>query len=54
MCSPFKTILGKVGDKYQAYGTMYKAHAMANHHGGAGCQIDIDINVHVEDAETIA
>ena len=25
---------------------------MATHHGGAGCSIDSDIDVHVEDAET--
>ena len=27
-------------------------HAMATHHGGAGCPIDRDINLYIEDAET--
>ena len=26
-------------------------HAMATHHGGAGCLVDRDINLHIEDAE---
>ena len=32
--SPLKTVLGKIGDWYQAYCTTYKTHAMATHHGG--------------------
>ena len=39
--------LGKIRDKYQAYYTMYKTHAMATHHGGTGHPIDKDINLHV-------
>ena len=27
-------------------------HAMAAHHGGVGCPVDRDINLHIEDAET--
>ena len=45
-------MLGKIGDKYQAYCTMYKTHAMATHHGGTGCHLDRDIDLHVEDSET--
>ena len=30
--SPLKTVLGKIGDQYQAYCTMYKIHTMATHH----------------------
>ena len=43
---------GKIGDKYQAYCTIYKTHAMATHHGGAGCLSDRGINLHIEDSET--
>ena len=32
---------------------MYKMHTMATHHGGAGCPIDRDINLHIEDMEGI-
>ena len=45
-------MLGKIGDKYQAYCTMYKTHAMATCHGGTGCHLDRDINLHIEDSET--
>ena len=51
ICSPLKTVLGKIGDKYQAYCTTYKIHAMATHHGGAGCPLDRSINNHAEDLE---
>ena len=44
-------MLRKIGDKYQAYCTTYKAHAMATCHGGAGPPLDRDINLHV-DSET--
>ena len=46
-------MLRKIGDKYQAYCTMYKTHAMATCHRCAGCPIDRDINLYIEDAETI-
>ena len=52
MHSPFKNVLGKIREKYQAYSTMYKTHAMAIHHGGAGCALDRDINLYVEGSET--
>ena len=52
-CSPSKTMLGKIGNRYQAYCTTYKTHAMATHHGSAGCPVERDINIHMEDAEGI-
>ena len=33
-CSPLKTVLGKIGDRYPAYYTTYKMYAMATCHGG--------------------
>ena len=50
MHSPFKNVLRKIGDKYQAYYTTYKAHAMATCHGGAACPLDRDIDLHIEEA----
>ena len=32
---------------------MYKIHAMATHHGGIGCPLDRDINLHIEEAMSI-
>ena len=52
-CSPIKTVLRKIGYRHQAYCPMYKMHTMATHHGGAGCPIDRDINLHIEDIEGI-
>ena len=51
-CSPFKTILRKIRDKYQAYWTTYKTHAMATCHRGTGYPLDRDIDLHVEGSET--
>ena len=51
MHSQFQTMLRKIGDKYQAYCTMYITHAMATHHGGAGCPLDRGINLNAEDPE---
>ena len=51
MYSPFITMLGKIRDKYQAYCTTYKTHAMATHHGGIGCPLDRGINLNTEDPE---
>ena len=51
MHSSFKTALGKIRDKYQAYYTMYKTHAMTTHHGGTGCPLDGGINLNTEDQE---
>ena len=45
-------MLGKIGDKYQAYCTMYKTHTMATHHRGIGHPIDRDVNLQIEDTET--
>ena len=51
-CLPLKTVLRKIGDRYQTYCAAYKMHAMATHQGGAGHPIDRDINLHIEDTET--
>ena len=51
--SPLKTMLRKLGNGYQAYCTTYKTQAMATHHGGAGCPVNSDINLHIEDTEGI-
>ena len=45
LCSPLKTVFGKIGDTYQAYCNTYKTHAMATHHGGSGSPLDRDIDV---------
>ena len=46
-------MLGKLGNKYQAYCTTYKPHTMATHHRGAGHPVDSDIDLHIEDTEGI-
>ena len=51
MHSLLKTVLARIKQRYQTYYTVYKMHAMATHHGGAGCPIDRDVDIHVEDAE---
>ena len=51
MHSPLKTVLGKIRDKYQAYCTTYKMHAMATCHRGTGCPLDRGINLYAEDPE---
>ena len=54
MHSPFKTMLGNIGDRYQAYCTMYKMHMLwLPTTGGAGHPIVRDFNLHIEDAEGI-
>ena len=50
-CSPLKTVLGKIGDRYQAYCTTYKIHAMATCHRGAGCPLDRGMDIPTEDLE---
>ena len=40
MQSPLKTMLGKIGDRCQAYCATYKTHAMATCHEGAGHPVD--------------
>ena len=47
----FKTVLRKIRDKYQAYCTSYKMHAMATHHRGAGCTLDRGIDLNAEEPE---
>ena len=46
-------MLRKIRDRYQAYHNVYKTHTMASHHGGAGCPVDRDINLHIGEAEGI-
>ena len=46
-----KTILRKIGDRYQACCITYKMHTMATHHGGTGCPLDRSIHFHAEDQE---
>ena len=46
-------MLRKIGDRYQAYCTMYKMQTMATHHTGTGCPIDRDIYIHIEDTEGV-
>ena len=47
--SPFKTMLRKIGDRYQSYCTTYKTHAMTTHYRGVGhTGKDTDLNSHVE------
>ena len=53
MLSPLKSLLGKIWDRYQAYHTAYKTHATATHHRGAGCPVDRDIDLHIEETEGI-
>ena len=51
MCSPLKTVLGKIRNRYETYCTVYKTHPMATHHGGAGHPVARD-DLHIEDPET--
>ena len=44
-------VLGKIRDSYQTYCTTYKTHAMATHHGGAGCLLDRSLDILTEDPE---
>ena len=46
--SPLKRVLGKIGDWYHAYCTTYKMHAMATHHGVAGCPLDRGLGILTE------
>ena len=40
LCSLLKTVLGRLGDTYQAYCNTYKTHTKATHHGGSGQPLD--------------
>ena len=50
-CSLLKTVLGKIGDWYQAYCTTYKMHAMATHLGGEGYPLDRGLFILTEEPE---
>ena len=47
--SLLKTVLGKIGDRYEAYCTTYKMHTIATHHGGTGCPQDRGLDILTED-----
>ena len=51
MHSPFKNVLGKIGDKYQAHCAMYKTHTMATCHRGKGHPLAKDIDLSARDPE---
>ena len=51
MHSLLKCVLGRIRYRYQTYCTVYKTHTMATHNRGAGCPINRDFNLHVEDAK---
>ena len=52
--SPLKTVLGKIGNRYQSYCTTYKTHTMTTHHRGTGCTSeDKDLISNVKDARGI-
>ena len=52
--SPFKTMLGKIGDRYQSYCATYKTHAMTTCHRGMGhAGEDRDLDPHIEDTGNI-
>ena len=53
MCSPFKTMLGKLRNRYQAYCTTYKRHTIAICNRDTRHPIDSDIDLHIEEAEGI-
>ena len=44
-------MLGKIGEKYEAYCTTYKMHAMATCYRGTGFLLDRGINLNAEDPE---
>ena len=48
LCSPLKSVLGKIGDRYQAYCTTYKMHTKATCHRGAGCPLDRGMDILIE------
>ena len=50
--SLLKSVLGKIGDTYQAYCITYKMHAMATCHGGVACPLDRDFDLNRENTET--
>ena len=52
MFSPFKTMLGRIRDKYQAYCMTYKMHTVATHHRGVGYLLDRGIDLNAEGPES--
>ena len=46
-----KTVIGKIEDRYQAYCTTYKMHAMATHDRSTGCPLDRGMDILTEDPE---
>ena len=52
-CSPLKTVLGRIGDNYQAYCNTYKTHTMATHHGGSGQPLDRVTNMTREEQPVV-
>ena len=53
-CSPLKTMLRKIWDRYQTYCTTYKSYAMTTGHRGAGhTGEDRDLDSHIEDTRGI-
>ena len=52
--SPLKTMLQKIGKRYQSYCTTYKTHTMTTCHRGVGhTDEDRDLNSHVEDTGNV-
>ena len=51
LCSPLKTVLGRIGDTYQAYCNTYKTHAIATCHGGSGQPLDRDATMTRHDTD---
>ena len=53
-CSPLKTMLRKISDRYQSYCATYKTHPMTTCHRGRGCRSeDMDLDSYIEDARGI-
>ena len=50
MCSPLKTIHGKIWNRYQTHCTVYKTHAMPIHHGDTRHPVARN-DPHIEDQE---
>ena len=51
ICSLLKTVLGKIGDRYQAYCSTYTMHAMATCHGGVSHPLDRGLDIRAKDPE---
>ena len=53
LCSPFKTVLGRIGDTYEVYCNTYKTHTMATDHGGSGQPMDRDTDMTTEEQPVV-